>query len=286
MEDLSSTELLPYLDPFSFRFDPPKIKDGKASMSSAIKLRMTGQVTLPTTTGASVVLALGPGLSSNFYPHDGLPALTYDQPVYQAHFSTQALRDTIKHIRLVGCGAKFTLLNNAEQNEGYWEAVRVPLNWSDIIVRESADPLDPTTGSLDFSGAITAAGNDFSQHHTYMTGKLKDLHKYQFKLNSTSTEHPFTDPSVIGTGLTSDVDIATQTKAYIDETFDIVLIRVFGRNEATFPSMLRYEIVSNQEVVWKENSQTSRLMTRSKPDPKMSQILNNTNYEMPAVRIG
>lgn len=274
-----------HLDPFGGRFNPPKIADGKASMSSAIKLRMTGQVTLPTATGASVVLGLGPGLSANFYPHDGLPALSYDQPTYQAHFSTQALRDTIKHIRLVGCAAKFSLLNNAEQNEGYWEAIRVPFNWSDMTVRESADPLDPTTGSLDFTGAITAAGLDFSQHHTYQTGKLKDLHKYQFKLNSTTTEHPFTDPSAIGTGLTSDVDILTQTKAYVDETFDIVLIRIFGRNEATFPSMIRYEVVSNQEVVWKENSQTSRLMTKSGADPNMNNIFNQTNYEMPSVRI-
>lgn len=282
---VDSNMILAHLDPFSNRFSPPKILDGKASMSSAIKLRMTGQTTLPTTTGASVTLCLGPGLSSNFYPHDGLPVLPYGSPVYQAHFATPELRNTIKHIRLVGAAATFSLLNNADQNEGYWEAVRVPFNWSDVTVRQGATAAtDAVTGSLDFSGAISSAGLDFSQHSTYMTGKLKDLHRYQFKINSTTNEHVFTDPSVIGTGLTTDVDIDVQQKGFIDESFDIVLIRVYGRNEAALPSVIRYEVVSNQEVVWKENSQTARLMTRSQAIPTMANLFAQTNYEMPAVR--
>lgn len=281
---MDKDQILSHLDPFSNRFNPPKIHDGKASMSSAIKLRMTGQTTLPTTTGGSVTLCLGPGLSSNFYAVDGLPVLPYTTPIYQAHVGTQALRDTIKHIRLVGAAARFSLLNNADQNEGYWEAVRVPFNFSDLDVRNSGTPTDPVTGALNFAGSITSAGTDLSQHSTYQTGKLKDLHKYQFKLNSTSNEHPFTDPSVIGNG-----DLVAQTAAniqrgFIDETFDIVLVRVFGRNEAALPSVIRYEIVSNQEVVFKENSQVARLMTRSHALPDMANVLSQTNYEMPGVR--
>jgi hypothetical protein len=281
---MDKDQILAHLDPFSNRFNPPKLNDGKASMSSGIKLRMTGQTTLPTTTGASVTLCLGPGLSSNFYATDGLPVQTYNLPIYQAHIGTPELRSTIKHIRLVGSAGRFSLLNNADQNEGYWEAVRVPFNWSDLTVRQGGVATDPVTGSLDFSGAIAAAGADFSQHSTYQTGKLKDLHKYQFKLNSTTNEHPFTDPSVIGTGLISDVPLSTQQKGWIDETFDLVLIRVFGRNEAALPSVIRYEIVSNQEVVWKENSQVARLMTRSFAYPDMPSVLAQTNYEMPGVR--
>jgi hypothetical protein len=275
---------LAHLDPFSNRFNPPKIQDGKATMSSAVKLRMTGQVTLPTTAGAHVTLCLGPGLSSNFYPHDGLPVLSYDQPIYQAHIGTAALRSAIKQMRLVGSAATFSLLNNAEQNEGYWEAVRVPLNWSDISVRASATATDPCTGSLDFSGAIASAGADFSQHSSYQTGKLKDLHRMQFKLNSTTNEHPFTDVNEVGTGVVADVPLATQTRAFVDESFDIVLIRVYGRNESTLPSVLRYEIVSNQEIIWKENSQSARMMTRSPALPHMNQLFGQTNYETPAVR--
>ena len=277
-------DLLAHRDPFSNRFNPPKIQDGKASMSSAVKLRMTGQVTMPTTAGDHVTLCLGPGLSSNFYPHGSLPTLPPEEPVYSAHFSTQALRDTIKHIRLVGTAARFTLLNNADQNEGYFEAIRVPFTWSDITLQARNDPTtEPVTGSLDFSGAIAAAGSDFSQHSTYQTGKLKDLHKYQFKLNSTTTEHPFTDPTVIGDGLNGPT--TTQQQGFIDETFDVVLIKVYGRNEASFPSVLRYEVVSNQEVVWKESSQTARLMTRSRHSPNMAEILNRSNYEYPGIKI-
>lgn len=283
---MEKQQVLAHLDPFSHRFNPPKIHDGKASMSSAIKLRMTGQTTLPTTTGASVTLCLGPGLSSNFYPHDGLPVLPYTAPVYQAHISTQALRDTIKHIRLVGAAAKFSLLNNADQNEGYWEAVRVPFSWSDLSCRPGAVNTDPQTGALNFSGAIASAGLDFSQHSTYQTGKLKDLHKFQFKLNSTTNEHPFTDLSIIGDGTTDSGPTQQEiNQGFIDESFDIVLIRVFGRNEAALPSVIRYEIVSNQEIVWKENSQVARLMTRTQAHPNMNQILAQTNYQMPAVQI-
>ena len=277
-----SSKLLAHRDPFSR--EKPRIEDGKASMSSPIKLRMTGQVTLPTTPGASVVLCLGPGLSSNFFPDGGVAAIPPEDPVYQAHFSTQVLRDQIKHIRLVGAAARFSLLNNAEQNEGYFEAIRVPFCWTDIALRTRVDPVtEPVTGSLDFTGAITAAGADFSQHTTYQTGKLKDLHKYQFKLNSVTNEHPFTCADVIGDGLNGPTQ--AQLEGFVDETFDIVLIRVFGRNEASFPSAIRYDVVSNQEVVWKENSQSARMMTPTKHNPNMNRILDSSNYEMPGLRM-
>lgn len=281
---MASNKLLAHRDPFSNRFTPPKIEDGKAAMSSAIKLRMAGQVTMPTGAGTSVTLCLGPGLSSNFYPVDGLPALDPADPVYQSHIATETLRNAIKHIRLVGCAARFSLLNNADQNEGYWEAIRVPFTWSDITLQARDTPAsEPVTGSLDFTGAITAAGSDFSQHSTYQTGKLKDLHKYQFKLNSTTNEHPFTDPATIGDGLNGPT--TAQQQGFIDETFDVVLIRVFGRNEASFPSVIRYEVVSNQEVVWKESSQSARMMTRSKHNPMMSEIFARSTYEFPGIKI-
>lgn len=282
---MDKDQVLAHLDPFSNRFNPPKIHDGKASMSSAIKLRMTGQTTLPTTTGGSVVLCLGPGLSSNFYAYGGLPNLPFNEPVYRSHIATEALRSTIKHLRLVGCAARFSLLNNADQNEGYWEAIRVPFNWGDITILDEGNPLNILTGSLHFQPVVEAAGTDFSQHSTYQTGKLKDLHKYQFKLNSTTNEHPFTDLAPIGNGVRgTDAEYVEKVKAFIDETFDIVLIRVYGRNEAVLPSVLRYEIVSNQEVVFKENSQVARLMTRSFAVPDMNNVLAQTNYEMPGVR--
>lgn len=281
---MEKEQILAHLDPFSNRFNPPKIHDGKASMSSAIKLRMTGQTTLPTTTGGSVTLCLGPGLSSSFYPVDGLPVLPYTMPIYQAHIGTEALRSTIKHMRLVGAAARFSLLNNADQNEGYFEAIRLPFNLSDLGLVNSGIATDPVTGVINFTNVIAGAGSDFSQHSSYMTGKLKDLHKYQFKLNSTTNEHPFTNINEVGTAIPNDVPLETQVKAWVDESFDIVLVRIFGRNEAALPSMIRYEIVCNQEVVFKENSQVARLMTRSFAHPDMSNVLAQTNYEMPGVR--
>lgn len=281
---MSSSDLIAHRDPFSNRFNPPKIEDGKASMSSAIKLRMTGQVTLPTTAGASVVLCLGPGLSSNFYPDGGVVVLDPADPTYQAHMDTEALRDQIKQVRLVGSAARFSLLNNAEQNEGYWEAIRIPFCFSDINLRTRVDPVtEPVTGSLDFTGAITAAGSDFSQHMTYQTGKLRDLHKYQFKLNSVTNEHPFTCVDTIGDGLNGPTQ--AQLEGFVDETFDIVLIRVYGRNEASFPSAIRYDVVSNQEVVWKENSQSARMMTKSGHNPNFASLLDRSNYETPGLKM-
>ena len=276
--------LTAHRDPFSRSFDPPKIEDGKALMSSAIRLRMTGSCTIPTTAGSnSVVLALGPGLSSNFFHHGAQEVVGPAHPVYAAHMDTEELRNQIKLIRLVGCAARFSLLNNAEQNEGYWEAIRVPFSWSEINLRTRDDPTtQPVTGSLDFSAAIAAAGTDFSQHMTYQTGKLSKLHEYQFKLNSTTNEHPFTSVDSIGDGLNGPTQ--AQLEGFVDETFDIVLIRVYGRNEASFPSSLRYDIVSNQEVIWKENSQAARMMKKSNHNPNMATILDRSNYTMPGLK--
>jgi hypothetical protein len=289
---MDKEQILAHLDPFSNRFNPPKIHDGKASMSSAIKLRMTGQTTLPTTTGGHVTLCLGPGLSSNFYAYNGLPSVAFNEPIYSSHIGTEALRSTIKAIRLVGCAARFSLLNNADQNEGYWEAIRVPTTYTELLCRtDIIGGPGVMNGSLNFYNVIENAGSDLSQHSTYQTGKLKDLHKFQFKLNSTTNEHPFTDLSVIGDGAADGAQtpetlakVDKISRAFIDETFDCVLIRVYGRNEAALPSMLRYEIVANQEVVFKEQSQVSRLMQRSFAHPDMSNVLAQTNYEMPGVR--
>lgn len=258
------------VDPFDQTIPQPKLLDGSVTYSAGLRFRQSGMINM-SEDGTPNLIALIPGFSQNLT----FKAATHTEfrtPVaYPSHYDTAANRAVIRKIRLVSCAARFQLMNSSDDNEGYWEAVRMPLEtlrFQDQIVPTGEDAAMELELSFD-------PGNMASQP-TYQTGLLRDLYRFQFKLNSVSPEHPF---------LLGNPSHSQSPLSYEPTSFDCVVIRIFGRSVVGSPSIVRYDTISNQEVVYDEKTTLARLQTPNVMVPGLGVLLDKTRYVLPAVQI-
>jgi hypothetical protein len=250
------------INPFSTQVKSPKLLDGKVTRSAGLKLRKTGEIVC-TTNGVTSIVVL-PGLSNSIaWKMDGN---VYVPQVFPGHVGSDADRANMKMARVVGCALRLNLVNNAETDDGYWEAARLSADLSDFIIAPGG-----TGSQIQYNGDYFT---DLANNSTYMTGRNRDLHKYVFKLNSFTTEHPF-----------ASIKVVTDLDQMIDQTWDIIIIKVHGRNILNSPSVLMYDTVSNQEIIYQENTSLSRLMTPSVRDANFHSYLNYSKIELPAFQV-
>lgn len=257
-----NTYVTSLVDPFDSEILQPKLLDGRANRSAGIRMRSTGEISCDP--AAPTYIALIPGLS-NAICWKTAPSTVMTPTAFAGHVATAADRAFVKQARVVSAGLRLSLVNSALENEGYWEAARINIQDADFTV-------DTTTGVLNLPMLTT--GIDLANHQTYQTGKMRDLHRFQFKLNSQETQHVYS--SVSGTPTAA---------AFADSTFDIIVIKVKGRVGASTPSVIMFDCISNQEVVYVENTALSRLMSRSSKLPRFDDILDRTAYPLPAVQV-
>lgn len=259
-----------FLDPFDGSITQPKILDGSVTRSSGLKFRVTGNLTLDAT-GAENMVALIPGLSNGLCWVTGPTGhLTSTPAAFPTHLDTTTNRANLRKARLVSSAVKFSLLNSSDDNEGYWEAIRVQL-----------DPMNLTDGAAptgeDYKVNVQRNYTNFSNYNTFQTGRLRDLHRFLFKLNSVAPDHPFVDILPSGTSPTAD--------QCIDKQFDAVIIRFFGRIDAVTPTMIQYDFISNQEIVYKDDTVMARLATMNTMVPNIGMLLDRTRFILPAIQI-
>jgi hypothetical protein len=141
------------------------------------------------------------------------------------------------------------------------------------------------TNHLDFSFSGTSSsvslpmagsGNvDLSNYATYLTGKLRDIHRCQFKLNAIDNHIKFsrmvTEPPT--------------TETMVSEQWDTIIIKIHGQVEAGAPSQLMYDCISAQEVIYKENTALARLMTSTAYVPQTKSLLTRTRFNPPGIQI-
>lgn len=259
------------LDPFATSVPQPKIYDGKVLRSAGLRFRTTGEMTI---NNGVTYIVLAPALSA---PMTWYTATAATVPIEDSvdHIGSSAERAVIDKLRIVGCGLKLNLMNSADQNEGYWEAARFNTSNEDFVLQDadtgrvrytplSVDPLDPS-----FVPSL-----ELSNEPSYQRGKLRDIHRYMFRLNSNNTEHNL--------GKISPTPTVPQL---VDEDWDMIIIKIHGRVEAASPSVLNYEIVNNQEVVYRAGTAISRLMTPSPYIPQTPQIMGRIKIGMPGLKI-
>lgn len=261
-------------DPFSL-VSQPKLWDGKRQASSGIRLRTTGELTLSQL--GPTYLCLVPGFSTSLAWQTDPDTQTYNLP-FRGHLATTVDRSNVKLARLVSTGLRLTMINNSDQNEGYWEAARISVQPSDFTVDavtgalryKLTQPADPNLVGTGLAGSNPIPNITLSNHQTYQSGKLRDLETIQFKLNSVDNDHDFTP---IFEPPTSDM--------FLDQTFDMLLIKLHGRQQNTGPTQLMYDSVSNQEVIYLEDTSLARLMTLNMKVPNYDYILENSNARLP-----
>lgn len=267
------------LDPFDKGISQPKLLDGKVSRSSGIRLRATGEITC--NGSGSTYIALIPGASNVLcWRVNNDPAIPEVTPApFQGHLDTIPDRANVKATRTVGTALRLSLVNSADQNEGYWEAARIPTSALDFSFTQTApgDPLAIPPVPPEFNTAVymTLGNLDLSNYQTYLTGKLRDIHRYQFKLNAIDNDINFsrmlTEPP--------------EVDQFISEQWDTIIIKIHGRVEVGAPSMVMYDCISCQEVIYKENTALARLMTTSPYVPQTKSLLTRTRFNPPGVQI-
>ena len=251
------------LDPFDKTVSQPKLLDGKVARSSGIRLRATGEITCSGT--GTTYVAIFPGVSNVIcWEVDDTVGPLAPNP-FGGHLDSANDRANVKSTRTVGAALRLSLVNSADQNEGYWEAARIPTQHVDFTVT----PAGTTTLNLGGPGGL-----DLSNYSTYLTGKLRDIHRFQFKLNAIDNDIKFsrlTEPPT--------------TENMVSEQWDTIIIKIHGRVEAGAPSQLMYDCISAQEVIYKENTSLARLMTSSAYVPQTNSLLTRTRFNPPAIQI-
>lgn len=267
------------LDPFDKGMSQPKLLDGKVARSSGIRLRATGEITC--NSSGPTYIALIPGASNVMCWRITDDALVEEETpsAFQGHLDTEPDRGNVKACRNVGTALRLSLVNSADQNEGYWEAARIPTSALDFKFKMT-DPGDPgatppVPPTYSTSTSMVLGTIDLSNYQTYQTGKLREIHRYQFKLNAIDNDINFSrilaEPPEIN--------------QFVSEQWDTVLIKIHGRVEVGAPSMIMYDCISCQEVIYKENTALARLMTTSPYVPQTKSLLTRTRFNSPGIQI-
>lgn len=261
-----------FVDPFDARIAQPKLLDGRQRRSAGLRLRSSGELTCSVT--GTTYIALIPGFANAVCWADQQDTVQAADVAmvpnsWNGHISSDTDLANIKFIRSLGAGLKLNLINSADNSEGYWEAIRVPVQKSDLEVASSHRCV--------LNMILRAVEEDFSQYEPYQSGKLRDIHRFLFKLNSNNTEHEWIQLPPVA-------DINT-TEHLVDNTWDAIIIKLKGRKEATIPSIVKYDAVSLQEVVYKENTSLARLQTYNIYVKESETYLDRVRFKNPAMQI-
>jgi len=267
------------INPFSTVLKSPKILDGELKNTAALKLRATGEIVCNTNGNTNIILF--PGLTNvicyssnpigneNATDQSGSDHISIDGTLFTKHLSTTADQQSVVLARLTGAGVRFFLTNSAEEDDGYWEACRLTNIKNASSVYSALDSTGTLTG-LKVQKAL-AVDYDLANNSTYQFGQLRDIHKYVFKLNSEDNEHKYTPVNGLDSTSLSNVG-----------EWDIIFIKIRGRRNATSPSVLRFDSVANEEIVYSEDSPLSRLMDETTRDPNIQGYLNYSRIDLPA----
>ncbi|UNI72602.1 MAG: capsid protein [Avonheates virus SG_4_10] len=297
-----------YHNPFSEATSQPKIPDGAAvrslgvhhqnvreyagqgilhmlmfpGMSSTLVLSSSNDPTSQYSLGRDYVIPGFAGVNgpnwSNF--SDATSAMLVSQ------------RDNYSHWRLVSAGLQLKLLNSQEEDDGWWESIRLTRehNHEDwFLTTEENSTNNDTDGTIAPVGLISQEGAadvrtlSLADESTYATGLLRDLHRIQFELHGVTGDHNFIkmrdDVRVQGAAInegdegtdgTYDLtfnagfdDTMELIDHFVDTSYDMIYIRLHCRNDSATPSRFHVNSVMNHEVIFDARERESRYMTKS-----------------------
>ena len=268
------------INPFSTIIKGPKLLDGEVKHTAGLKLRATGEIICSPTVNTNIVIfsgltnvicwttnpsGSGPGFISTDIQVEG----------FTQHLLTQSDRDNVQLGRTVGAGARFYLTNSAEEDDGYWEAVRLTShNPNDVVTLDTAGAVVVPPTTVDISGLgmprVLDPNFDLANNPSYQSGHLRDIGDYIFKLNSTDNDHKFNDLQ----GQLADIS-----------QWDLIFIKIRGRRNAASPSVLRFDTVSNQELVYTETTSLGRLMVENKREDAVDRFLEYSRVTEPGFKV-
>ncbi len=298
----------------------PKIPDNRALLSSGRKYQVRKAVTIGDTGTMSMLLY--PGCQSgliiqsgnkegdavyekgkdaneqNVFFYDTKPKLF----VKGQSASTTVHQDVtllqgpnhVTHWRIVSQALRIAITNSSHQNDGWWEAqhVTIPMKIGDYgLVHQNMDnnnlALDATLPqNAQYQATIIPPYvPDLSPDNpTYSTGKMRNIHRQLFQLQSRTLEKPFTELRTLsetnvkrtritggpyyldGDGEGSRPSQHETYKQEFDTAYNCILIKLHGRATTTENNHTRIltHLVANHEEIYADDSELKGYMTPSR----------------------
>lgn len=301
-------------NPFSMAVSNPKYPDTRANYSAGQRLQVSGEI--QQADGPVIYCVLYPGVGGGltfvrpnsenqegnfsmnnykFFHH-----MNHIQPVVESqtfkggedgiatYTSLTVKEDSIDKWRMVSQGLRLSLVNNTEENDGWFEYIRVPVDirTSDWAWASNSDP-DIRAGSLiPRPDSIKGLTTNMVDHVTYQSGKLRDIHRYAFILQNAGEDHEFRSISgeygqVFGTEIsTSGPDApvgntiyqlnataagSMMVRDFIDTSYGMIILKIHGNSSigSATGTKLMFHMVSNHELIYDNKSPLSRFHTRA-----------------------
>lgn len=162
---------------------------------------------------------LGFADSTTYYMNSGLLAPAQDTRLgvtsladpAEVYKCSTGIGEGLTGWRLVSQGLRVTLTNNSDENDGWWESVRFNPNVNedfkfhcnnvnqsnDVFFKADATPrFESAPGKQNFFDPIMyprqVQGGSLVENQTYVSGKLRDIHRYVWQLYPISEGHDYT----------------------------------------------------------------------------------------------
>jgi hypothetical protein len=288
--------LLGQLNPF-LKNAQPRIADGAANKSISSSYRTTNAVTI--TAGNIGHFMFVPGLKTGLFWTDGVPTganmnradynngsdITFSIPGWASNPGVPTAREidaatNIAKYRLVSQGLRLTCIDNDQNNDGFYEAVRVnrprnALDWTieGLTANMNDVYLEPIVSAG--LGLPDLVSSSITDDDSYMCGSIKSLANKQFNLKPTKDEVRFknfrerclatfqeTIPAVPHSHIYAvnegDDDIFAVWENMMDLEYDILYIRIHPGS--TNNANLLVETCVNWEFIFDQTSSLARYM--------------------------
>lgn len=309
-------------NPFSTATLTPKVPDGQCTMSTGCRTQSAQQIEMHNT-GAYILLQ--PGVtcmataafqynslwkSATWDNRDKMAKLKITESVTANDATFVATRGPLQPTqwRLVSSGARITLINNRLDDDGWFEAIRVKRNISSASVRISNTPAyAPVAYDAGVNDSLCVQAEpglfypetltNWPENPSYITGKLKDINKHLFYLQTqrndrkfieweksytvatttaaqtggTPTAPPASQAALFeykGVALASDISSDRLVDHHFDSSFDYIMIRINAICSTASPCTVHVHTISNFEYIWDSDSDMAKFMTNchAKPD--------------------
>lgn len=225
---------------------------------------------------------LSPANQINVMGYTGSNSIDYSA-VQGGGAGNVVLNDLYANWRIVSQGLRLSLLNPAETDDGWWEAARlhVGADPADYMCMGKDLVLDNTAGVIIphlLAQSVASGAVPLVNENSYTTGTLRELKNHLFSLHPIRDDHDFVQPRTTMSLDAADsgaVDPVDQTVRFvsgkdnaqelvdsmIDKSFDMIVIKIHGRTDATNRTRLHANLVSNQEIIFAASEREARFHT-------------------------
>lgn len=289
-------------NPFSTAVAHAKIPDGSVALSTTCRYSISDTI-VDSNGSLNILLSAGfySGLTAQF--STGTSTVVENQQTFGYAVPSRSVTKTgdvvaqglgvPNQYRVVSQGLRLSLINNSQDNDGWFEAIRVsPSNsytdWGFSSAGSQTVPnpivIAPAINRYEGNGAANSnifTESNWAMNPTYIAGKARDLHKHNFVLHRQENNDFIEIPqecTLLSVAATSESTILTVANGatipfsrgnnispwWVDKQMDSILIRiksnVTGSNAGSI--VFHAHMVQHVEECYDERSDLFRFMTK------------------------